>query len=56
MTRDEIKRFRCELARRMRGDFTPQEKERMLSDKELNRRVYEQIIANCGGKDPIFGK
>lgn len=51
MTREEIKRFRHELARRMRGEFTPSERERF--NKANN--TYNAIINNNGGKNPILG-
>lgn len=51
MSREDIKRFRSGIARRMSGDFTPQERERYNRAKN----TYDVIIKNNGGKNPILG-
>lgn len=51
MTREEIMRFRREMARRMRGEFTPREREHYSRAKT----TYETILNNNGGKNPILG-
>lgn len=51
MTSEDIKRFRSGIARRMRGDFTPQERNYLKRAKDS----YDAIIKNNGGKNPILG-
>lgn len=51
MTREEVNNFHREMARRMRGEFTPQERERFSRAKS----TYEAILKSNGGKNPILG-
>lgn len=51
MTRSEVERFHAGMSRRIRGEFTPQERERINRAKE----TYRIILKNNGGKNPIFG-
>ncbi len=51
MTREEVRRFRNEMTRRMRGDFTPRERENIIKAKNN----YNEIIRRNGGKNPILG-
>lgn len=55
MTKDEILHFRNELERRVRGEFTQSEINDIRHENEMRERIYNQITANCGGKNPIFG-
>lgn len=55
MTKDEIIHFRNELERRVRGEFTQSEINDIRHENEKRERIYNQIMANCGGKNPIFG-
>lgn len=50
MTTEDICRFRKEMSRKIRGEFTAAERERY----DRARRVYAQIISNNGGKNPIL--
>ena len=50
MTREEIKKFRAEMSRRMKGDFTPRELQLAKSRNE----VYQTILKRNGGKNPLF--
>ena len=51
MKREEVKRFRNEMSRKMKGEFTPRERELY----EHRKQTYKAVIANHGGKNPIFG-
>ncbi len=51
MTIEDIRRFRKEIARRMRGDLTEEERTRWRQAQE----TYNTIIQNNGGKNPILG-
>lgn len=55
MSPAEIKIFRSEMSRRMKGEFTPEEKVRFRKNAIINRTVYTRIISNNGGKNPILG-
>lgn len=55
MSPQEVERFRVEMKRRMRQEFSPQE---IIKIETVNRRrqsVYQQVIRNNGGKNPILG-
>lgn len=43
-------RFQRDMARRMRGEFTPEEKERL----KRAQSSYQIILKNHGGKNPLF--
>lgn len=51
MTREDVTNFRREIARRMRGEFTPQERMRYVRAEN----AYKAVIKNNGGKNPILG-
>lgn len=51
MTRLEIEKFRNRIHRRIRGEFTVQERQRYEDAKE----IYNTIVKNNGGKNPLFG-
>ncbi len=51
MTNEDIRRFRKNLARRMRGDFTEIELKRMSQAE----KTYNEIILENNGKNPILG-
>jgi len=50
MTREEVERFRAEMRRKMKGDFTPRERELY----ERAKRTYELYMKANGGKNPLF--
>lgn len=52
MKRFEIEKFKSDIARRMNGDFTPQELKRFKEAEE----TYQIIIKRNGGKNPLFGR
>lgn len=51
MNNNDVKRFLDGMARRMRGEFTPEERERIAEQK----KVYDTILKHNGGKNPILG-
>lgn len=51
MSRTDVKRFRDNMSRLMRGERTPQES----AFAQRCAQNYEVIVANNGGKDPFFG-
>ncbi len=51
MKKSEVEHFRLEMARRMRGDLTPQERHRI----EQANETYNTIMKRNGGKNPLFG-
>ena len=52
MSREEVNHFHREIDRRMRGDFTIAEKERIIE----RRNVYKTIMRRNGGRNPLFTK
>ena len=50
MTREEIKHFQAQMSRKMKGAFTPYERELYNRAKES----YDLILKNNGGKNPFF--
>ncbi len=50
MTREEVMRFRAEMSRKMKGDFTPRERELHRKAKE----TYDAYMKANGGKNPFF--
>lgn len=50
MTKEDVCRFRSEMARRMRGERTGKEIERLIHAK----KSYDIILKNNGGHNPIF--
>lgn len=55
MDRDDVARFRRNLEKHLRGDFTQEERHQIEARKAKEEATYKQIIANCGGKNPILG-
>jgi hypothetical protein len=55
MNRDDITRFRLSLEKHLRGDFSVAERNRIEERKTKAEARANQIIANCGGKNPILG-
>ena len=50
MTHAEIVRFRKEMERRLRGELTSEERERI----ERRKMVYESVLKHNDGKNPLF--
>ncbi len=55
MDREDVVRFRQNLAKHLRGDFTEKERREMEERKAREEMITRRIIANCGGKNPILG-
>ncbi len=52
MSREEIDRFYTEMERRMSGNLTMEERQRIASRKS----VYAAILKRNGGVNPLFGR
>lgn len=52
MTGAEILHFRSEMSRRLRGELSPNERQR----KERALKTYNSILKRNGGRNPILGK
>ncbi len=50
MSREEVKAFHAEMERKMRGEFTPRERELYRNAK----KTYDSYLKSNGGKNPIF--
>ncbi len=55
MDREDVARFRRNLEKHLRGDFTAEERHQMESRRVREEAITKRIIENCGGKNPIFG-
>lgn len=55
MDREDVARFRCNLEKHLRGDFSAEERHRIEECKARTKTITNRIIANCGGKNPILG-
>ena len=55
MDSDDISRFRENLEKHLREDFTMEERKLQEEKKERSRTNAKRIIENCGGKNPILG-
>lgn len=55
MDREDITRFRSHLEKHLCGDFTSDERLKMMERKTRAEKITERIIENCGGKNPILG-
>lgn len=55
MGRDDVARFRKNLEKYLRGEFTAEEKRDIQLQNARAKHAAERIIANSGGKNPILG-
>lgn len=55
MSSSEVRDFRKNLARCVSKNISPQEKKIIKERKERMSRVYNSIINNNEGKNPILG-
>ena len=55
MDREDVARFRRNLEKHLRGDFNEEERHRNEDMKSRSEANARQIIANCGGKNPLLG-
>ncbi len=55
MGRDDVARFRRNLEKHLRGDFSVEERRRIDECKARTKNNAKRIIAKSGGKNPILG-
>ena len=55
MDRDDVARFRRNLEKHLRGDFSAEERHRIEERKARTEANVKRIIRNCGGKNPLLG-
>lgn len=55
MDREDVARFRRNLEKHLRDDFSADERYRLNEHKARAEAITKRIIANCGGKNPILG-
>ena len=55
MGRDDVARFRRNLEKHLRGDFSAEERHRIEERKARAKANVKRIIRNCGGKNPLLG-
>ena len=55
MDRDDVARFRCKLEKHLREDYNADERHHNAEPKARTEANANQIIANCGGKNPLLG-
>lgn len=55
MSLSEVRAFRENLVRCALKDISPQERQAVNERKERMKRVYNKIISNSDGKNPILG-
>jgi hypothetical protein len=55
MDREDVDRFRRNLEKHLRGDFSAEERHRIDERKARTEANVKRIISNCGGKNPLLG-
>lgn len=55
MDRADIARFRNNLEKHLRDDFSAEEKHRIEVRQARTKANAKRIITNCGGKNPLLG-
>lgn len=55
MDRDDVDRFRRDLEKYLRGDFSDEERREIELRKARAEANVKRIIKNSGGKNPILG-
>lgn len=55
MDHDDVARFRNNLDKHLRDDYTAEERARIEAHQARAKANAQRIIANCGGKNPILG-
>ena len=55
MDKDDVARFRCDLKKHLRGDFSAAEQHKIEQLHARTKANAKRIIANCGGKNPLLG-
>lgn len=55
MDREDVARFRDNLEKHLRGDFSAEERQHIAELKARAQANAKLIINNCGGKNPLLG-
>ena len=55
MGREDVARFRRNLEKHLRGDFSAEERHRIEERNARTKANAKRIIRNCGGKNPLLG-
>lgn len=55
MDREDVARFRHNLEKHLRGDFSVEERYHIEARQVRSEANAKRIIANCGGRNPILG-
>ena len=55
MNKEDISRFRENLDKHLRNDFTSAERQQQEERRKRSKTNAKRIIENCGGKNPILG-
>lgn len=55
MDREDVVRFRRNLEKHLRGDFSAEERRQIEERNAFTEDITKRITANCGGKNPILG-
>ena len=55
MDREDVARFRHNLEKHLRKDFTEEERHRIEKCQARTKANAKRIIENCGGKNPLLG-
>ncbi len=55
MDREDVARFRCNLEKHLRGDFSAEERHRNAERKASAKANANRIIANSGGTNLHLG-
>lgn len=55
MDREDIARFRNNLEKHLRRDFSEDEQHRIEERRARTEAITKRITANCGGENPILG-
>lgn len=54
MDREDVARFRHNLEKHLRKDFTEEERHRIEKRQARTKANAKRIIENCGGKNPLL--
>ncbi len=55
MDRDDVTRFRKNLEKHLRDDYSVAERNHLATQKARAQENVKRIINNCGGKNPLLG-
>ena len=55
MDRDDVTRFRKNLEKHLRDDYSVAERNHLATQKARAQENVKRIINNCSGKNPLLG-